>query len=337
MAKWKKNEVFMLITVLLVASVVTVLMLGAFNIIPMGFVAPTTDDDDVVTPSQYSINCLTKFTFRDQWYGGGIKSATVTLYDKNTLTQVDTGSTDATNGIFTSNIALTSGDTYYALIVLTNAYEYFELTIPYEDTDTATYHYVTLDFYTLGGYAITVDYQNGTAVNSNPSAGVSWDQSDASYAWRVYPTFTVMIRCNSTSDYGVGEYYDPFKAATREVTMIWKTSGAEYESLIIQNYDILYTASTARYFGFIVDPWALVIDKDAQGIYKQHNGQDLDGITTFNINMDCSGISATLTNIDINMTLSAYDNLAQFESYGNHYSDSDYQFLAEFNWCICNV
>jgi len=296
----------------------TLIMAG---VVPSPFgVGPTDDTTDDTTQDQYSINCLSKVTFKDKFGGSGVASATVVIYYYTSKEQKDTGTTAATTGIFTSNVAFRSGDKYWVKITGTGGsdFHYFLWTVPYEDTDTVTYHYSTLEYYTIGAYAITAQAPNGTVL----ADGYDFNMSGLSY-----PTLILMIRETSTSDRGVMNFEDPFKSddypgVNRELLLLMKASGTSYESLVPMGdwASIVYTSSSYKYYGIKIDPNWLVRDKEADNTYKQYQGEDMDGVYTLNIQLDVTGLSSPA--ISCEFFLYAYSNLERFGTYGTHWSDA---------------
>ena len=312
----KLNDAFKAIALLLLAIMVIPLSLVFMGAIPAPWtITPTTTTPPVTAPPEkYSINCLTKFTLKDLWAGGGIAGATVTIYNTK-LEEVNTP-TDSGAGIYTSTVAFRSGDTYYIKAVSGNAMIFYKTTIPFEDTNTVTYHYITLDFYTIGTYAISMQMPNGTSVND----GSTYNVTEAGVT---YPTFTLMIRNTKGSDSGIMNYLDPYKNAQREVMFYFSIKGNQYEQCIPMGTFVnqICETSTMRYYGKVIEPNDLVVDKKADGTYNQYSGGDMDGIVTINIQFDTSGMAAG-DGPEIAFYLYGFTNFARFSSFKTHYSDS---------------
>lgn len=277
--------------------------------------------------NKYEATLPLRFTISDMWAGGASSSATVTVYKYSSLEQFDTGTTDS-NGVWTTNKAVATGERYWVKVVKGNAVYYYDITVPYATTTGQVYHYKSLDFYTCGTYAITMQMPNGTTLSDGSTYNIT-------QAGETYPTFTVMIRNTASSDSGVRDYYDPIKSGgvQRETLFIMKVTGNQYESLLVQNLDLVYQSSSARYYGFKIDPMNLVLDKKPDGTYNTYNGEDLDGIWTFSIQFDCSGLTANSDGPEIEFYLYTQDNMATFQSYGTHLSDA-VGLNTSFNWEI---
>jgi len=269
--------------------------------------------------NKYVATLPVKFTISDKWAGGSPGATSITVYKADTLEQFDSGTADASTGVWTSNKAMKSGDQYYVKLSLSNALVYYKVTIPYATSTGQVYHYISLDFYTLGTYAITAQLPNGTIISDGGTLNLTEYFNGGTFTTI---TLTVMIRNTQTSDSGVMEFFDPIKNMQREVIFYFKVSGNQYEQLIVKNVPLIYQSANARYYGMKIDPWKLVLDKDPLGAYNTHNGEELDGIYTFNIQLDVSGITAGSDGPKLDFYLYAFDNFNYFQTYGTDLSDA---------------
>jgi hypothetical protein len=310
--------------VVIIIALAAVLLLGAtfylFYFQLSSLVPDNGDNGDNGTDNEFEQSLPVRFTVSDQWAGGASSSVTMTVYEwvSNTEAgeQFDTGTTDS-NGIWTSNKAMKSGDKYFMKITSSNAWIYYEFTVPVATSTGQVYHYQSLDFYDDCAVAITNDYSNGTAI----SDGGTFNQTEASDD---YPTFTILLRNTDSGDSGLVEYWDPIKSGgiQREVVFYFKVSGNQYEQVIVQNVDLIYQSASARYYGMSLDYEHFVKDKKPDGTYNTYAGGDLDGIYTINVQFDVSGMTANSDGPEVAFYLYHHDNLENFETYGTDLSDA---------------
>jgi len=308
---------------LLVAVVVVVCLVALFTAYQVymnisTYTPPTGQTTPPSTPNQYVATLPVKFTISDKWKGGSPGATSITVYKADTLEQFDSGTADTNTGVWTSNKAMKSGEQYWIKLSLSNALVYYKVTIPYATSTGQVYHYISLDFYTLGAYAITAQLSNGTTLSDGATLNLTEYFNGGTFTT---VTLTVMIRNTQSSDSGVMDFFDPIKNMKRETIFYFKVSGNQYEQLIVKNVPLIYQSASARYYGFKVDPWKLVLDKDPLGAYNTHNGEELDGIYTFNIQFDVSGISQS-DGPEIDFYLYTFDNFNYFNTYGTDLSDA---------------
>ena len=311
---------YVILAIVILVALVSVAMYLQFYMTLTQKPTPTPTPTPSPTPSnKYVATLPVKFTISDRWAGGSPGATSITVYKANTLEQFDSGTADASTGVWTSNKAMKTGDQYWVKLSLSNALVYYKITIPYATSTGQVYHYISLDFYTLGAYAITAQLQNGTTLADGKTLNLT-EYFDGGTFTTV--TLTVMIRNTQSSDSGLMEFFDPIKNMKREVIFYFKVSGSQYEQLIVKNIPLIYQSANARYYGFKVDPWKLVLDKDPLGAYNTHNGEELDGIYTFNIQLDVSGITAKADGPELEFYLYAFNNFDYFKTYGTNLSDA---------------
>ena len=309
--KW---AVAVILIVTVIGALIATIAVGYMGIGPFAFLGKKeTGGTGPTTPTVYKYTRPMKFTIKDIWAGGGVAASCV-LYDLN-LEQVDSGTADS-DGIWTTSVALTSGEQYYLYVSYGNAKIYYKITVPtYSTPNTESYHYYKVDFYTLMSVTISMDDPTGTAISDGGTYNVT-------QAGNLYPTFTVMLRNTASSDSGYMEYYDPVKDVNRELVFYFVISGNQYENVIVKNVPLIKQLSTSRIYGFKVDPWKLVLDKKPDGTYNTHNGEDLDGIWTFTVQFDCSGMTTGSDGPEIAFYIYAFDNLNNLQTYGTDLSDA---------------
>jgi hypothetical protein len=270
-------------------------------------------------PTQFVASLPVKFTISDKWAGGSPGATSITVYKADTLEQFDSGTADSSTGVWTSNKAMKTGEQYWVKLSLSNALIYYKVTIPYATSTGQVYHYISLDFYTLGAYAITAQLSNGTVLSDGATLNLTKHFGGSTFTT---VTFTIMIRNTETADSGLMDFFDPIKNMQRETIFYFKVSGNQYEQLIVKNVPMIYQSANARYYGMKIDPWKLVLDKDPLGAYNTHNGEELDGIYTFNVQFDVSGITAGADGPEIEFYLYTFDNFDYFKTYGTDLSDA---------------
>jgi len=295
----------------------TVILMSTFVYIVYFRMATTStgnqNNNNQQTQNEFIQTLPVRFTVSDKWAGGASSSATITVYTDD-LETFDSGTTDS-NGVWTSNKAMKSGTHYWVKLSKSNAIEYYSFTVPNATSTGQVYHYQSLDFYTLGAISITMQMPNGTLLSDGSTYNVT-------EAGNEYPTFTVQLRNSQSSDSGFVDYYDPIKDLLRETYFYFKLSGNQYEQIVVKNVDLLYQASSARYYGFKLDPYKLTIDKKPDGTYNQYNGEDMDGIWSFSIQFDCAGMTDNSDGPEIAFYVYTHGNLNNFETYGTNLSDS---------------
>lgn len=259
------------------------------------------------TPTEYKASLPVQFTISDFWGGGSPGATSVTVYKYGTLEQYDSGTADATTGIWTTNKAFKTGERYWVYCSLSNAKIYYDVTIPYATTTGQTKHYINLDFYDLGTFAFVVTDPEGDAFSSGGSYNVSASGNTK------YPSFTVMIR-NSEDDSGIMDYYDPVKAFQRQTLFYFKLSGTYSNEVVVKNVPNIYSVSaTEKYYGFTVSSSELVRDLLPDGTYKS------EGIYSFSIALDCSGLTTGQDNgAVLTLYLKGFTNLDHYSTYGTH-------------------
>jgi hypothetical protein len=275
-------------------------------------------------PTQYKLTLPTVFTVNDIWGGSTMTGVTIYIYKYNTKEEFEHGPVSNT---YTTTNPLTSGDRYWVKLSKTSGsttwFKYYDITVPYESSPSASNHYITLDFYSLTTtYPIKVFKPDGTLLDEN-------DAFDISSANNAYPSFTVMFGPPS-DDTGIMNTYDPIKTLDRQVlTVIHVYENDTYqtsEKLIVSNVASLYSLSTSdRYFGFQINPSNLVRDKKADGTYAS------EGIYSFTLSFDASGFSGSDGAL-ITVSLYAFTNEAYFKTYGVH--PTNYVLLGEFTFVI---
>jgi len=278
------------------------------------------------TPTQYKLTLPTVFTVNDLWKGSTMSSVSIYIYKYSTKEELEHGT--VTNTYTTTN-PLMSGDRYWVKLSKSDTggntwFKYYDITIPYETSPSASNHYVTLDFYTMDtSYDIKVYQPNGEALSS----GHDYDVGSS-----VYPSFTVMMG-PPDDDTGIMNTYDPIKTIDRQILVVinvadhaTNTSLQGSNKLIVSNIPALYSvSSTNRNFGFTVDPSKLTRDIATDGRVLS------EGIHTFTLSFDASGLSAGDGAV-ITITLYAFSNESYFKTYGTH--PTSYVELGSFTFNI---
>lgn len=270
------------------------------------YLATTLKPAAVVTPTpaptQYSLTLPTVFTVNDLWKGETMTGVTIYIYKYATKELLESGTVTHT---YTTTNPLKSGDRYWVKLVKSNAFKFYDVTIPYESSPSASNHYVTLDFYSLGSYPVKLFSPAGEPIN---------DGGEYDVAGNLYPSFTLMFGPPS-DDTGVMDTYDPIKGIQRQVLFVIHVFGTDSNKLIVSNIPLLIAhSSTDRYFGYVVDSSKLVRDLKPDGTYAS------EGILSLTLSFDASGLSAG-DEVTIEVYLYAFTNVDHFKSYGTHPTD----------------
>lgn len=257
-------------------------------------------------PTQYKLTLPTVFTVNDLWAGETMTGVTINIYKYATKELLESGT--VTNTYTTTN-PLTSGDRYWVKLSKGGAFKFYDVIIPYESSPSASNHYVTLDFYTLGSYTVKLFDPTGSQISDGGYYNVTANNNK-------YPSFTLMFGPPTSDDTGVMETYDPIKAIQRQVLFYINVHGTGSNKLIVSNLPVLYTvSSTDRNFGYVIDASKLVRDKKPDGTYAS------EGILSLTLTFDASGLSAGQT-VNIDVYLIAFTNAEYFKNYGTHPTDS---------------
>jgi hypothetical protein len=314
----RKSDKMVLLGIALVA-VVLVAVVGIFYYVSN---LPSQQIIQQPTPTQYKLTLPTVFTVNDLWKGSTMSGVSIYIYKYSNKELLESGTVTNT---YTSTNPLTSGDRYWVKLVANSAFKYYDITIPYESSPSASNHYVTLDFYTLDTtYPIKVFEPDGSSLTE----GSTYDVSSAGNS---YPSFTVMLG-PPDDDTGIMNTYDPIKTLDRQVLIVINIANANttYTSsnkLIVSNIPTLYSVSTTdRNFGFQIDPSKLVRDKKADGTYAS------EGIYSFTLSFDASGLSGNTEGASVTIYLYAFTNAEYFKAYGTH--PTDYVSLGSFSFDI---
>ena len=309
-------------TILIGLILVAIAIIAVFALIYIYMTTPPAQQ--IVTPppqpTQYKLTLPTVFTVNDLWKGQTMTSVTIYIYKYSTKEELEHGT--VTNTYTTTN-PLTSGDRYWVKLVKGSAFKYYDITVPYESSPSASNHYITLDFYTLDTtYPVKVFKPDGTLLTENGAFDISDNLNS-------YPSFTVMFG-PPDDDTGIMNTYDPIKTLDRQVLAVIhvyeNTTYDDSEKLIVSNVASLYSLSTSdRYFGFQINPSNLVRDKKADGTYAS------EGIYSFTLSFDASGFSGTDGAL-ITVSLYAFTNEAYYKTYGVH--PTDYVSLGSFTFVI---
>jgi len=314
-----KSDKMVLLGVALIA-VVLIAVVGIFYYVTN---LPTQPQQIIQQPTQYKLTLPTVFTVNDLWKGSTMTGVSIYIYKYSTKEELEHGT--VTNTYTTTN-PLTSGDRYWVYLSKTGTgsktwFKYYDITIPYETSPSASNHYVTLDFYTMDtSYGIKVYKPDGTALSSG---------GDYDVGTSVYPSFTVMIG-PPDDDTGIMNTYDPIKTIDRQILVVINVADSTTlggsNKLIVSNIPALYSvSSTNRNFGFTVDPSKLTRDIATDGRVLS------EGIHTFTLSFDASGLSAGDGAI-ITITLYAFSNESYFKTYGTH--PTSYVELGSFTFNI---
>jgi hypothetical protein len=269
------------------------------------------DDDDDQTVNEYTVSLPTKFTLMDDWAGSVVQSATVNLYRYSDFEPIETSVTEAT-GVYTTSVALMSGERVWVECTKSNALYYYDVTIPKAGSTGQTNHYVTVPFYAFGTFTISAYWPNGTAVPSASTPQGNSSVAVSSNGVGSYPSMTIMLR-NTGDNTGTKDFYDPKYEWNRETLFYFVVTGTSSNQLIVKSHPQIYSAGpTTRYFGELIDPDTIVRDLAADGTIKS------DGINSFTVSFDLSAMSAggghTWT---VTLHLDLFSNLARFEDYGS--------------------
>jgi hypothetical protein len=257
------------------------------------------------TPTQYKLTLPTVFTVNDIWKGQTMTGVKIEIYKYATKELLESGT--VTNTYTTTN-PLTSGDRYWVKLSKEGAFKFYDITIPYESSPSASNHYITLDFYTIGSYPIKMFDPTG---NSISVSGGSYNVTEQN---NKYPSFTLMIG-PPADDTGVMNTYDPIKTLDRQVLFFIHVSGDKSNYLIVSNIPVLYSASsTDRNFGYTLNPAELVRDKKPDGTYAS------EGIKSLTLTFDASGLPKG-TSVRIDIYVYAFTNENYFKTYGTHPTD----------------
>jgi hypothetical protein len=234
--------------------------------------------------------------------GQTMTGVTIEIYKYATKELLESGT--VTNTYTTTN-PLRSGDRYWVKLSKGGAFKFYDVTIPYESSPSASNHYITLDFYTLGSYPVKMFDPAGNAVAGGSHYNVTAQNNK-------YPTFSLMFGPPS-DDTGVMETYDPIKAIQREVLFFIRVSGTGSNMLIVNNLPLLYSvSSTDRYFGMVIKASDLVRDKKPDGTYAS------EGIKSLTLTFDASGLPKGTNTVHIEVFLYAFTNQNYFKTYGTH-------------------
>jgi hypothetical protein len=253
-------------------------------------------------PTQYKLTLPTVFTVNDIWKGQTMTGVTIEIYKYATKELLESGT--VTNTYTTTN-PLTSGDRYWVKLSKGGAFKFYDVTIPYESSPSASNHYITLDFYTIGSYPIKLFDPEGNAISSGSHYNVTAQNNK-------YPSFTLMIG-PPADDTGVMNTYDPIKTLDRQVLFFIHVSGDKSNYLIVSNIPVLYSASsTDRNFGYALNPAELVRDKKPDGTYAS------EGIKSLTLTFDASGLPKGTSTVHIEVFVYAFTNENYFKTYGTH-------------------
>jgi hypothetical protein len=304
----RKSDKMVLLGIALVA-VVLVAVVGIFY-----YVSNLPSQQQIIqqpTPTQYKLTLPTVFTVNDLWKGSTMSGVSIYIYKYSNKEELEHGTVANT---YTTTNPLTSGDRYWIKLSKTDSgstwFKYYDITIPYESSPSASNHYVTLDFYTMDtSYGIKVYKPDGTALSS----GEDYDVGTS-----VYPSFTVMMG-PPDDDTGIMNTYDPIKTIDRQILVVINVADSSTNSslqgsnkLIVSNIpELKSVSSTNRNFGFTVDPSKLTRDIATDGRVLS------EGIHTLTLSFDASGLSAGNGAI-ITITLYAFSNESWYKTYGTH-------------------
>jgi hypothetical protein len=252
----------------------------------------------------------------DLWAGQTMTGVSINIYKYSTKELLESGT--VTNTYTTTN-PLTSGDRYWVKLSKNNAFKYYDITVPFESSPSASNHYVTLDFYTLGSYQVKLFDPAGNSISNTGSYNVTANSNK-------YPSFTLMIG-PPADDTGVMNTYDPQKTLDRQVLFFIHVRGTSSNYLIVNNIPILYSASSIdRNFGYQINPAELVRDKKPDGTYAS------EGIKSLTLTFDASGLPVG-SSVTIEVYVYAFTNENYFKTYGTHPTDY-YPIASSFSFNI---
>jgi hypothetical protein len=300
-------------TILIGLILVAIAIIAVFAIIYIYLSTPPAQQ--IVTPpqpTQYKVPLPTVFAVNDIWKGQTMTGVTIEIYKYATKELLESGT--VTNTYTTTN-QLMSGDRYWVKLSKSDSgktwFKYYDITVPYESSPSASNHYISLDFYSLDTtYPVKVFKPDGNLLSgSSPKYDISSENN-------AYPSFTVMFG-PPEDDTGIMNTYDPIKTLDRQVLVVVHvyedSTHQTSEKLIVSNVQSLYSLSTSdRYFGFQINPANLVRDKKSDGTYAS------EGIYSFTLSFDASGFSESGDGAVVTITLYAFTNEAYYKTYGVH-------------------
>lgn len=271
-----------------------------------GFTWPWGQAEDDQKTGQYGAELPINIIVNDEYKGGTVASATVKVYEVGAAKATETLTT-GTDGSKTGSVKYESGDVLDIYVVKSNSKMWFhDIRVPFYTTEymaaQKTAHDVSVDFWTLGTYGISVVGPDGVSISNNGNLNKTETAIGST------PTLTITIR-NTADDTGFLSSEDPVEGYVDQTLCFIKTTGTNAEKVVMSSprwarKDI----GTDYYWGGRVADADLTRILDSDGTVKQN------GVYTFDMKLDLTSYTGDAA--DLIIYVEAYTCWEYFNYYG---------------------
>ncbi len=287
-------------------AIVLIVILYVFPMLVHIDIKPSTPaviETSAPTSDMVKVNKPLKISVIDQWAGSAVSSATISIYDGNTL--LETLTTDS-NGQAITALPYMSGKVYNVKVSKDNAFQWFKLTIPYmtrADAEASAYNPVSIKFWSLGSYSIKLMLDDGTVVTDGGTINLTT-------LGRNVVTVTVMV-INTLDNSGYVSSVDPIYNEGRYAYLVAYQSDAT--KLVLTGLSGAKEVGNAKYY------WSKVPD-DMLVKYKVGQEYVKPGTYTVSVQIDGSALGSG-ESVTLSFTLKLYGDEAAFMNKGIWSSD----------------
>ena len=221
------------------------------------------------------VNKPLKIAVIDQFAGSAVASASVKIYEGQTLKESLTTGSD---GTVTTALNYRSGQVLNILVTSSNSKEWFTVEVPRmnpEDAESMSYNPIELRFFTLASISLAV----------RDSAGNVYSDGGSLNKTTLGNTVTLTISWYVANDNtGFVSSEDPINNLKWLGVLYAKCYGTNYETISITGFDGAYAIGTTNWFYHVIP------DTDLTK-YKVGNTYVYSGTGSITINLDLTGYS----------------------------------------------
>ncbi|RLI46918.1 hypothetical protein DRO69_02000 [Candidatus Bathyarchaeota archaeon] len=254
------------------------------------------------------VNKILRLSVIDKFAGSVVTGATVKIYDGQTLLET---ATDNNDGTYDTALTYPSGKELNVYVAKSTAKMWKTITVPYmteADAAAATVNTVNLDFFTRSSLTMTVIDGDGNSYSN----GGSINKTSGGTPGKSLITLTVSLYVSSDNT-GFISSYDPINQLNWYPLLTAKTTGTNYENVVVSGFAQGYEKGTNMYYV------TKLADTDVTK-YKVGNNYVYPGSSSFTFTLDLSGYSGDAA--DLVLTVYFYADSAYHQAKGSWGPDS---------------
>lgn len=233
------------------------------------------------------VNKPIDFALMDTYGGSALTSKTILVYDSDGATQLESLTTDASDGTATSAWPYPSGKRIFVRYESSNNKQWFDVIVPQmneKDAEADANNHVILKSFAIGTYTSDSLKFGATAIDDAGSYNITTSGTSQ--------TFTYSLANTGNDNTGLISSYDPIYGHHWRPVIYMTLSGTNYETVIVYGFDYDFTLGTTHYVAKELNDYTLTKHK-VGSIYKSYGTVDI------SFSLDMTGYSGDSTTLQI--------------------------------------